>query len=160
MGWSIGYDSRWNRDVGYGVPGFCDHPGCPRTIDRGLAHVCGGDPFGGEYGCGLYFCERHLLYAPVEDVYTQLCSRCANPVAMPPYPPKPEHPRWLHFKETDPSWEEWRNERKANSVRTETPENPLAIRQTQPATTETPVVEVLDHTPHSPPPDDLPQSTP
>src|SRR4051812_7048849 len=26
MGWSIGYDSNWQRDIGYGVPAFCDHP--------------------------------------------------------------------------------------------------------------------------------------
>lgn len=23
MGWSIGFDSNWNRDVGYGVPATC-----------------------------------------------------------------------------------------------------------------------------------------
>lgn len=42
MGWSIGFDSNWNRDIGYGVPAFCDHPGCTAEIDRGLAYVCGG----------------------------------------------------------------------------------------------------------------------
>jgi len=28
MSWSLGYDERWQRDVGYGVPAFCDAPGC------------------------------------------------------------------------------------------------------------------------------------
>ena len=44
MGWSIGFDTRWNRDIGYGVPAYCDHPGCNKEIDRGLSHVCGGEP--------------------------------------------------------------------------------------------------------------------
>ena len=26
MGWSIGFDSKWNRDIGYGVPATCDYP--------------------------------------------------------------------------------------------------------------------------------------
>ena len=28
MGWSIGYDTNWKRDIGYGVPAKCDHPRC------------------------------------------------------------------------------------------------------------------------------------
>jgi hypothetical protein len=46
MSWAIGYDGRWKRDIGYGVPAYCDHPGCNEEIDRGLAHVCGGEPYG------------------------------------------------------------------------------------------------------------------
>lgn len=53
MSWAIGYDENWKRDVGYGVPAICDHPGCNEKIDRGLAFVCGGEPMGGEKGCGL-----------------------------------------------------------------------------------------------------------
>lgn len=37
MGWSIGFDTRWKRDIGYGVPAECDHPTCGAQIDRGLA---------------------------------------------------------------------------------------------------------------------------
>jgi hypothetical protein len=48
MGWSIGYDSKWKRDIGYGVPAPCDLPGCDKEIDRGLAFVCGTEPYGGE----------------------------------------------------------------------------------------------------------------
>lgn len=33
MGWSIGYDNSWKRDIGYGVPAFCDHPGCMTSIN-------------------------------------------------------------------------------------------------------------------------------
>lgn len=70
MGWAVGYDEHWKRDVGYGVPAFCDHPDCSAEIDRGLAYVCGQYPFGGEDGCGLHFCPTHLLFPG------QLCERC------------------------------------------------------------------------------------
>lgn len=32
MGWSIGWDSTWQRDIGYGVPALCDHPNCSAVI--------------------------------------------------------------------------------------------------------------------------------
>jgi hypothetical protein len=41
MGWSLGYDTTWNRDIGYGVPAYCDHPDCHKKIHRGIAYVCG-----------------------------------------------------------------------------------------------------------------------
>lgn len=102
MGWSIGYDTNWDRDIGYGVPAYCDHPQCNAEIHRGLAYVCGGEPYGGDLGCGLYFCGEHL------KTNHPLCSRCA--ARKEPFDPKPEHPTWLHHKATDPSWEEWRKE--------------------------------------------------
>ena len=55
MGWSLGYDSNWNRDIGYGVPAYCDHPYCNEEIDRGLSYVCGDALYGGDRGCGLFF---------------------------------------------------------------------------------------------------------
>lgn len=101
MGWSIGYDKHWRRDIGYGVPAYCDHPMCNAEIDRGLAYVCGGAPEGGDKGCGLYFCEAHGG--------GWLCPRCR--AYKPPYRhPKPEHPVWLRWKLTDESWAEWRAE--------------------------------------------------
>jgi hypothetical protein len=106
MGWSIGYDSHWRRDIGYGVPAFCDHPGCSEVIDRGLSYVCGAEPYGGDRGCGLYFCDKHLTQYPR---LPQLCERCAPRVRR-SFAPKPEHPDWLHFKETDESWAEWREQ--------------------------------------------------
>ena len=44
MGWAVGFDNNWNRDIGYGVPAICDFPGCGEEIDRGLGYVCGGGP--------------------------------------------------------------------------------------------------------------------
>jgi len=105
MSWSIGYDSKWQRDIGYGVPAWCDHPGCKEKIDRGLAFVCGGEPYGGDRGCGLYFCSNHLYY---RGRLKQLCSRCVN--SRPPFSAKPEHPEWMNWKLTDESWQQWRNE--------------------------------------------------
>jgi hypothetical protein len=102
MGWSIGFDTRWGRDIGYGVPATCDHPGCRAKIDRGLAYVCGGEPYGGEDGCGLYFCEKHGGGSH--------CERCRAGVE--PFKPKPDHPQWVRFKAKDPSWAEWREGQK------------------------------------------------
>ena len=101
MSWAIGYDDFWKRDIGYGVPAFCDHPDCNEKIDRGLAFVCGGEPYGGDDGCGLYFCEKHL------NGLMQLCRRCSN--GSKPFKAKPDHPEWVHHKLTDESWQEWRN---------------------------------------------------
>jgi hypothetical protein len=102
MGWSIGFDTRLNRDIGYGVPAYCDHPECVARIDRGLSHVCGGEPFGGEDGCGLHFCGKHL------SGYPQRCERCSARRA--PFGKTPEHPAWIEWKLTDPSWQTWRDE--------------------------------------------------
>jgi len=108
MGWSIGYDNNWSRDIGYGVPAFCDYPGCNKKIDRGLSYVCGGNaPYGGENGCGLYFCEEHMFYHSFRNGDSgRYCKRCIRHRA--PYKPKPEHPDWIKWKLTDKSWEEWR----------------------------------------------------
>lgn len=104
MGWSIGYDLRWNRDIGYGVPATCDQPGCGARIDRGLAHVCGGAPYGGGAGCGLYFCEADLSH----DLYgVQLCDRCERGI-LTPHTPTPDVEEWIKHKATDPSWAAWR----------------------------------------------------
>lgn len=101
MGWSIGFDSTWNRDIGYGVPAVCDHPKCNEAIDRGLDYVCfGQQPYGGN-GCGLYFCDKH------HDGDGK-CSRCRN--RKPPFNAKPDAPEWMRWKIRDMSWREWREE--------------------------------------------------
>jgi hypothetical protein len=105
MGWSIGYDDKWQRDIGYGVPALCDHPGCTEEIDRGLSYVCGGEPYGGDRGCGLYFCEKHRL---MSERLPMLCERCK--ARRKPFAAKPDHPEWIQWKLTDESWEEWRQE--------------------------------------------------
>lgn len=113
MGWSLGFDSNWNRDIGYGVPAICDHPGCDEKIDRGLSYVCGGEPYGGEDGCGLYFCSKHMSgYQP------QRCERCEN--AEEPFDAKPDDERWTDWKMRHPSWAEWRKENGFPE-----PENPI-----------------------------------
>ena len=112
MGWAIGFDTRWQRDIGYGVPALCDFPSCNKKIDRGLSHVCcDQEPHGGD-GCGLYFCENHHNY--VRKDLSGLCSRCFN--HKPPFKLKQDLMAWLNFKETDASWAEWRKERDAKLV--------------------------------------------
>lgn len=101
MGWAVGYDTTWNRDIGYGVPAYCDHPDCNEEINRGLGYVCGGQPYGGDLGCGLYFCGEHLMA-------DSLCERCSEEDEPHPFEPKPDHPDWVNHKATDPSWAEWR----------------------------------------------------
>lgn len=122
MGWAVGYDPNWQRDIGYGVPAVCDHPGCDKEIDRGLGFVCGGDVYGGEHGCGLFFCGEHSYYVrntdlPDGEVWSpQLCKQCAdgfaligadgeymedpladNPQGLPePFTPKPDTLELLH----------------------------------------------------------------
>lgn len=102
MSWAIGFDSKWNRDIGYGVPAECDHPRCSVRIDRGLSYVCGNEPYGGEKGCGLYFCSEHQFD------YLQRCKRCVT--YKPPYKPKPDVKEWIDHKMTHPSWAEWRKD--------------------------------------------------
>ena len=114
MGWSLGFDHSWQRDVGYGVPAFCDHPGCGKEIDRGLAHLCGDDLFGGERGCGLYFCAEHLWMPRDISVKGWQCERCRDfdwqgEEQLTPFDPSPEHWRWMHWKLTDDDWASWRN---------------------------------------------------
>jgi hypothetical protein len=103
MGWSLGYDESWSRDVGYGVPSICDQPECGAKIDRGLSYACGGEPFGGEFGCGLFFCLDHIYDCAGK---TNVCARCA--AGQPPYDPKPDTREWIEWKLTDESWAQWR----------------------------------------------------
>lgn len=104
MGWAVGFDSRYDRDIGYGVPATCDHPGCGERIDRGLSYVCGGDAYGGDEGCGLFFCGRHMFVGAKRP---QLCLRCRNGHAE-PYPPTPDTDTWVLHKLIDGSWSAWR----------------------------------------------------
>lgn len=124
MGWAVGTDSN-GRDIGYGVPATCDHPECDVKIDRGLSYVCGGEPYGGHAGCGLFFCETHLGYAYTEDgddlldafgdTLPQMCERCIDYHQSPDadYPecfqPKADHLEWINHKLTHESWQQWRD---------------------------------------------------
>lgn len=104
MGWSLGYDERWKRDIGYGVPAICDYPGCGKEIHRGLAYVCGGEPWGGDEGCGLFFCDAHMRFGEER----QVCERCL--AGSEPFVPTPDSTEWIQHKLTDPSWQTWRDE--------------------------------------------------
>lgn len=109
MSWAVGYDSRWKRDIGYGVPATCDRPKCGAAIDRGLAYVCGSQPYGGERGCGLYFCGEHLGWPKKDgDRYVYVCGRCNR--NRPPYEPTPDVREWIEHKLADESWGPWRDE--------------------------------------------------
>ena len=108
MGWSLGYDDTHKRDIGYGVPTVCDHPDCNEEIDRGLGYVCGGDVYGGEHGCGLFFCGEHRFYAGKRRDYRPVCRRCYQ--GRPAFNPKPDVAEWIKHKLTDKSWAKWRAE--------------------------------------------------
>ncbi len=114
MGWAIGFDENWGRDIGYSIPAYCDHPSCNKQINRGLSYVCADqEPYGGE-GCGLYFCEKHKGYGTYTDdeeeepILSDSCLRCSK--GKDPYKPKPEHPTWVRWKLVHPSWASWREE--------------------------------------------------
>lgn len=111
MGWGIGYDGRTDRFIGYGVPAYCDHPECSERINRGLSYVCGTDPYGGDEGCGLYFCATHRNHSRRGK---EICARCKRNRAN--FAPKPEHPDWLAHVLGDESWAEWRAENPAKSA--------------------------------------------
>lgn len=98
------------RDGGYGVPAWCDHPGCTEQINRGVGYMCGDNPHGGdEFGCGLFFCGDHSYSRRPRGhhAYVRNCKRCFT-YRYPPYKPRPEHPEWINWKLKDKSWEEWR----------------------------------------------------
>lgn len=85
----VHYDNKWKRKVGHTVHGYCDYPGCGRDITRGLEHVCGSMPFGGNWGCGLFFCDKHLAGGDSDDSVIALCERCAYNLENKPYNIKP-----------------------------------------------------------------------
>lgn len=120
MGYSIGdeWTSKGWRARGYGVPAWCDFPGCKEEIDRGLGYKCeerfhceevvddDGEVIDEieveDEGCGLYFCTKH-----------EGCGEAHLNIDVLP----PEHPVWINHILGDPSWEKWRNE------------NPLYVEQ-------------------------------
>lgn len=111
MGYACYYVHNHDRHCGYAVPAVCEHPDCNEEIDRGLSYVCGDEPGGGEYGCGLYFCSRHMTgYRKPRgsDRYHQFCKRCHN--YRSPFKPKPELREWMHWILKHPSWKDWRDE--------------------------------------------------
>lgn len=83
MGWSYGINPdrpEGDQGIGYSVVAKCDKPDCAAEIDRGVSYACGGEHFGGEYGCGGYFCPDHLKYEfdDKDNMSPQLCFECAK----------------------------------------------------------------------------------
>lgn len=109
MGYAI-YE-RNGRDCGYGVPAVCDHPDCNERIDRGLANLCGEEPGGDEFGCGLYFCGSHLFLPPRDGEPGWRCPACL--FGAEPFEPKTDVREWVEWKLTDESWASWRTENPA-----------------------------------------------
>lgn len=71
MGWgNCGLDNL-GRPIGYNFEGTCDYPECEEKIYRGLDAVCGSMHYGGEFGCGRYFCSKHLIIGK-----ENLCPNC------------------------------------------------------------------------------------
>lgn len=91
MGYSIGWDSKWKRDIGYGVPAYCDHTGCNEEIDRGMGFQCESE----ECGCKKFYCSTHRY---LTDQHTHEA------------PPARWHPDWRNHVLTDESWQKWRDE--------------------------------------------------
>ena len=108
MYWAIGYDENWNRDIGFDVPGTCDHPGCSAAINRGMDHVCGGEPYGGDSNCGLYFCKDHLEMKVVAagEEPVPVCAQCSS--GKEPFEPTTDTEEWLTYKQTSNYWAGWR----------------------------------------------------
>lgn len=76
MGWEFCGKRRNGDDIGYGVPAKCEHPGCSKEIDRGIAHACGGTHGDTEISCDKYFCAEHLVFCPVSAMF--VCEECAE----------------------------------------------------------------------------------
>lgn len=78
MGWANCGDDSKGRPIGYARAATCDHPGCDKPIDRGLAYACGGMHGEEDYSCEGYFCPEHLVFAELPDGECKsLCPECA-----------------------------------------------------------------------------------
>lgn len=66
MGWANCGEDDLGRPIGYAFAATCDAPECATEIHRGLSFVCGGMHGGDGFGCGRYFCSKHLTLADVK----------------------------------------------------------------------------------------------
>lgn len=118
------------RLAGYGVPAYCNYPGCSNEIDRGMSYACCG-AIHHDSSCGGFYCSEHatpfigedeledlddeevqavlegygLEEAPLfgEDGLAYLCSH-------PPIEFK-EHPDWIKHISTDETWQKFREQK-------------------------------------------------
>ena len=89
----MGYQVYWanGRWQGYGVPAYCDYPGCKEEIDRGIGYKHQDD----DESPPLVFCCTKHKYQDLPDYFE---------------PEEKENPEWINHLLTDDSWEEWRIE--------------------------------------------------
>lgn len=89
----MGYSVYWanNRWQGYGIPAYCDYPGCRVEIDRGMGYQHEED---NESSTPNVFCCEDHKYIDISSFEVE----------------KKEHPDWLSHILTHESWEEWRQE--------------------------------------------------
>lgn len=110
MGYAVYENTALDRWQGYGVPAYCDAPGCKVKIDRGMGYACG-EPMQDQFGCGRFFCEKHMSGSRKpkgETRYYEYCNRCYA-YKRPYKTTAPEHPEWMRHLLRDPSWKEWRD---------------------------------------------------
>lgn len=128
MGYSV-YDQKINavpRDAGYGVPAYCDHPGCFEIIDRGMGYACCGDPLH-TASCGGFYCKEHRYQLVYQDDLQEMSDedlkrlgidsreerahdeddgiiRCIHqPIEL------KTTKEWADYIAQDESWQTWRN---------------------------------------------------
>lgn len=88
----MGYGLYWEygRWQGYGVPAYCDYPGCHEEVDRGLGYRHEEDQ---EMPPQVFCCAKHSN-TPLDSFEVE----------------SKEHPEWLRWVLTHDSWEQWRQE--------------------------------------------------
>lgn len=123
MGYKIGYQGKFKRFLGYGIPAICDHPGCETEIDRGMGHACyEGVPY--DSACGGFFCSEHHENYVYPDEIEDLHQEELNQLGLDPdedysdidgavccrhsMEKHKEAATWINFILTDESWEKWR----------------------------------------------------
>lgn len=86
----MGYQVYWanGRWQGYGVPAYCDYPGCEEIIDRGMGYLHSEDE-----DIAVFCCDNHK-YVSLGSFETE----------------GKEHPEWLNNVLNDDSWKQWREE--------------------------------------------------
>lgn len=126
MGYSV-YDQTINgqeRDAGYGVVAYCDHPGCFVTIDRGIGYACCDNP-SHTASCGGFYCEDHrykyVYEDEIEDMDPEELARLGlskgdtahdlDGILRCTHEPieSKDHPVWAAHVATDETWAEWRS---------------------------------------------------
>lgn len=81
MGWANCGDDSNGRPIGYAHEATCDHEGCNKKIDRGLAYACGKMHGEDVHWCEGYFCYEHRVWVDLPDEVDDVafvCFTCAK----------------------------------------------------------------------------------